>query len=290
MASRNDMTNRTVTHLPYAHSRDMDDFPIRQPFPTNNVQQVDPFLLLHHADIKVPRHLKPAHADVGPYPHRGFCPVTFVFKGAVHHRDSSGNSSVVYGGGAQWMNAGMGVIHSERPSDDIHTIGGKQEISLPAKNKMDQPAYLPVKAEDTPQHKSDDGLVTINVVSGEVLGVKGPVTPATPVNAATVEARRGGKISIRVPHDFNALLYLLDGKITVDGYGLTGGLHAIVFGRDGEGISFEALEDTRLLLLSGKPVGEEVVSHGPFVMNTQTQILKAMRDYQMGKMGILIEE
>ena len=289
------MKNRTVTNLLYAHPYDMGGMPIKQPFPTEKVERIDPFLLLHHADIKVPKHLEPDHAGVGPHPHRGFSPVTFIFKGAVHHRDSRGNDSVVYAGGAQWMNAGMGVMHSERPSSDIHEIGGRQEIiqlwvNTPSQHKMDQPAYFPLQANEVPRFISDDKLVTVNVFSGEVLGVKGKIPSSLPVNAATIEIKKDGKIQIPIPVDYNAFLYLLDGKISVDGYGITEGLNAVVFANDGDGISFSALEDTRLLLMSGKPLNEKVVSHGPFVMNTETEILEAMRDYQMGKMGILIED
>jgi quercetin 2,3-dioxygenase len=132
--------------------------------------------------------------------------------------------------------------------------------------------------------------VWVSVVAGEVLGVKGPVPSTSPVNASTVELKKGGKIFIPIPTDYNAFIYLLDGKANIEGYGLAEGLHAYVLGNDGEGISVEALEDTRALLMSGKPLNEKVVAHGPFVMNTETQILEAMRDYQMGKMGILIED
>lgn len=272
----------------------MGGLPVRQPFPTQRVDQIDPFLLLHHADVKVPQHTEPDHAGVGPHPHRGFSPVTFIFKGGVHHRDSRGNDSVIYAGGAQWMNAGMGVIHSERPPHDIHEIGGRQEIiqlwiNTPAAHKMDAPAYFPLAAQDVPQSQTDDGKVLLKVFSGEVAGLKGPIPSHTEVNAATVELKKGGKLSASLPADHNAVIYLLDGKLSVDGYGLAEGHHAVFFKKDGEGISFEALEDTRVLLLSGKPLDEEVVSHGPFVMNNQTQILEAMRDYQMGKMGMLIE-
>jgi redox-sensitive bicupin YhaK (pirin superfamily) len=289
------MKNRTVSHLLYAHPFDMGGMPIRQPFPTTNVEQVDPFLLLHHANIKVPRHLEPDHAGVGPHPHRGFSPVTFIFKGGVHHRDSRGNDSVVYAGGAQWMNAGMGVIHSERPPKDIHDIGGQQEIiqlwiNTPASQKMDQPEYFPLQAEDVSQFISSDKLVTVGVVAGDVLGVKGPIPTATPINAATIHLKRDGKIEIPIPADFNTFLYLLDGKLSIEGYGLVEALHAVVFSRDGDSIMLKALEDTRILFLSGKPLNEKVVAQGPFVMNSETQILEAMRDYQMGKMGILIEE
>lgn len=289
------MKPRSVTHLLFAQPMDMGGMPIRQPFPTQQVQQVDPFLLLHHANVKAPSHINPDHAGVGPHPHRGFSPVSFIFQGGVHHRDSRGNDSVVYAGGMQWMNAGMGVIHSERPPDDIHDIGGRQEIiqlwiNSPAKNKMDQPTYFPLQANDVPKAISPDGLVTVNVFAGELLGVKAKTPTLSPVNAATMIAKKGGKVSVALPASHNALLYLLDGKITLDGYGIVDGFNAVVLKNDGEGISLEALEDTRMLLLSGEPLNEEVVSYGPFVMNTQTQIMEAMRDYQMGKMGVLIEE
>lgn len=289
------MKTRTVSHQLHAEQFDMGGIPVRQPFPTQRVEQIDPFLLLHHADIKIPKHIEPDHGGVGPHPHRGFSPVTFIFKGGVHHRDSRGNDSVIYAGGAQWMNAGMGVIHSERPPHDIHEKGGRQEIiqlwiNTPAGHKMDQPQYFPVSAEEAPSVVTAEGKVTAKVFSGDVLGKKGPIPSHTEVNAVTLDLRKGGKISIPLPADHNAFLYLLDGKLTVEGYGLVEGLNAIVFKKDGEGISIEAPEDTRALLMSGKPLDEKVVSHGPFVMNTQTEILEAMRDYQMGKMGMLIEE
>jgi hypothetical protein len=288
------MKNRTVSRLLYAHPVDMGGMPIRQPLPTQQVEQIDPFLLLHHANIKAPSHVKPDHAGVGPHPHRGFSPVTFIFQGGVHHRDSRGNDSIIYAGGAQWMNAGMGIIHSERPPHDIHEIGGRQEIiqlwiNTPAKNKMDQPAYYPLAAADVPVTRSEDNNVEVRIFSGEVLGVRGPIPSQAIVNAATLTFNKNGKISIPLPEDHNAFIYLLDGKLRVETFGMVEGLHIVHFKNDGEGITLEALEDTRILLLSGQPLNEPVVSHGPFVMNTQTQIMEAMRDYQKGKMGILIE-
>lgn len=273
----------------------MGGFPVRQPFPTQKVEQIDPFLLLHHADVKTPTHIEPDHAGIGPHPHRGFSPVTFIFKGGVHHRDSRGNYSVIYAGGAQWINAGMGIIHSERPPQDIHEIGGRQEIiqlwiNTPAAHKMDQPKYFPLKDEEAPAFHAEDGKVSMKVFSGSVMGVKGPIPSHTEVNAATLSFQKGGKLSVALPESHSVVIYLLDGRLTLDGYGLVDGLHAVLFKKDGDGISMAALEDTRMLLLSGEPLQEEVVSHGPFVMNTQTEILQAMRDYQIGKMGVLIEE
>ncbi|MBL7858517.1 MAG: pirin family protein [Cyclobacteriaceae bacterium] len=288
------MKTRTVSRLLYAQQVDMGGMPIRQPLPTQQVQQIDPFLLLHHADVKAPTHVEPDHAGIGPHPHRGFSPVTFIFKGGVHHRDSRGNNSTIYAGGAQWMNAGMGILHSERPPHDIHEVGGRQEIiqlwiNTPAKHKMDQPAYFPLRSDEAPVLTSDDGNVKGKVFAGEIRGVKGPIPSQTIVNAATLEFKSGGTISIPLPSSHNAFVYLLDGKMKVEGFGLVDGLYLVHFKNDGDGISLEAVEDTRVLLMSGEPLHENVVSYGPFVMNTQTEIMEAMRDYQIGKMGALIE-
>ena len=193
------------------------------------------------------------------------------------------------------MHAGLGIIHSERPPQNIHEIGGRQEIiqlwvNSPAKNKMDVPSYHPLTAGDTPSVLSEDGLVHVNMIAGSLLGSKGPIPALTPVNAATIFFTKRGKVTIPLPSSHNAFLYLLDGKVTIEGYGLAEAFHAVVFNNDGEGITVEALEDTRALLMSGEPLNEKVESYGPFVMNSQSEILQAMRDYQMGKMGVLIED
>lgn len=279
----------------FAHQYDMGGFPVKQPFPTQQVEQVDPFLLLHHADVKVPTRIEPRHAGVGPHPHRGFSPVTFIFKGGVHHRDSRGNDSVIYAGGAQWMNAGRGIIHSERPPHDIHEHGGRQEIiqlwiNTPAAHKMDQPEYFPLTAEEAPVKVSEDSLINMLVFAGQLAGAHGPIATKTDVNAATASGRPGGKMFVELPPSHNAFIYLLHGKLSIDGYGLMEEQHAAIFDTNGDGIGLTVLEDAQWLLMSGEPLNEKVVSHGPFVMNDETEILEAMRDYQMGKMGVLIED
>ncbi|MEO6168658.1 MAG: pirin family protein [Chitinophagales bacterium] len=286
--------NRSVSAVLYAEEIDMGGLTVRQPFPTIKFEQIDPFLLLHHADMEVSEDIKPGDAGVGPHPHRGFSPVTFIFKGGVHHRDSRGNDSVIYEGGVQWMNAGMGIIHSERAPDNIHEIGGRQEIiqlwvNTPAKHKMDIPAYFPLTSEEMPEVVSNDQLVTLKVVAGNLFGKKGKIPTHSEVNAATINFKKGGSITIPLPETHNAVLYLLDGKINLEGYGMVEPLNAVVFKNDGEGITIEATEDTRALLITGEPLNEKVESYGPFVMNSQTEIMQAMRDYQIGKMGVLIE-
>jgi redox-sensitive bicupin YhaK (pirin superfamily) len=288
-------TNRTIKSILYAQPMDMGGMPIRQPFPSAKAEHIDPFLLLHHADIKVPEHVDTQYAGVGPHPHRGFSPVSFIFKGGVHHRDSRGNNNIVYGGGTQWMHAGMGVIHSERPPHDIHEIGGRQEliqlwVNTPAAHKMDQPEYQPLTAEDTPTVQSEDGLAKVHIIAGVLNGVKGPIKPLSEVNTFTAGFRKGAKFYFAIPSSHNAFIYVLDGKVQVTGDSEVDGKYVAVFNNDGEGFELEALEDTRLFIGSGEPLNEPVASHGPFVMNNQTQLMEAFRDYQMGKMGVLIEE
>jgi len=289
------MKFRSINTSLYAHPMDMGGFPIRQPFPAHTIDQIDPFLLLHHAEVKVPSHIEPNHAGVGPHPHRGFSPVTFIFKGGVHHRDSRGNDNVVYDGGIQWMNAGMGVIHSERPPADIHERGGFQEliqlwINTPAIHKMDQPLYFPLSEEEIPTIRDQNGLVSIKVVAGELEGIKGKAPAQSPVNLFTVDLKDNGKHAFEIPIEHQAFVYLLHGKIKINDSFITESKHAIVFNNDGEGFELQAMEDSLILIGTGAPLNEKVVSHGPFVMNSSTEIMQAFKDYQLGKMGVLIEE
>ena len=289
------LSNRSVKAILYAHPFDMGGMPIRQPFPTNQVAQIDPFILLHHAIVPIPKESDPKHTGVGPHPHRGFSPVTFIFEGGVHHQDSRGNNNTIYKGGIQWMNAGMGIIHSERPPADIQEIGGKQEIiqmwiNTPASHKMDEPAYIPLTAEEIPTAFFDQQRIKVCVQSGNVLGVEGPIKSHTEINSATLFFEAGAGISIPLNAKHNAFIYLLDGQVSLAGHGIVEAKHAVYFANDGEQITITANSSTRILLMSGIPLNEKMVSHGPFVMNSETQLMEAFRDYQMGRMGVLIEE
>lgn len=286
--------NRTIKQILYATPMDMGGFPIRQPFPSRKAEQIDPFLLLHHAELKVPEHIQVLQSGVGPHPHRGFSPVSFIFQGGVHHRDSRGNDNVVYAGGTQWMNAGMGMIHSERPPADIQLHGGVQEliqlwVNTPAKHKMDIPSYQPLTKEDTPTIISADGLTQINIIAGQLEAVKGPIHTLSAVNTFTVNMKKGAKYFFDIPLSHNAFIYLMQGQISVTGNSVIEEKYVASFQLDGDGFELEALADTHLFIGTGEPLNEPVASHGPFVMNNQTEIMEAIRDYQMGKMGVLIE-
>lgn len=289
------MDYRKIKNITKAEDFDMGGFPIKQAFPSSRIESLDPFLLLHHAEFKVPEHIPVSQSGVGPHPHRGFSPVTFIYKGGVHHKDSRGNDNVVYEGGIQWINAGMGIIHSERPPEDIFEKGGIQEIiqlwvNTPAAHKMDQPEYIPLTAEDTVCIRSEDGLVRIMIHVGELQGMKSTMRTLLPINIYSIYMSKGGKYNIPVTMDHNAFLYLLDGCLLINEKTIVNENSIVNFNSEGDTITIEALEETRVMIGTGMPLKEPIVSHGPFVMNTQTEIMEAINDYKMGKMGVLIEE
>ena len=280
---------RSIHKVIYAPLFNMGDIQVRQSLPSSAVEYLDPFVLLHHGHLILEPNIDLKHAGVGPHPHRGFSPVTYVFKGGTQHRDSRGNDHKVYAGGTQWMHAGMGIIHSERPLEHEMEII-QMWINSPAKNKMDAPFYYPLDKENTPQYLTDDKLVEVNIVTGNMYGKQGPIPTLTPIHSATLHVQANGKLLLPIPKGHNSFLYLLDGQLKLNNKDLIKGLHMVILNDDGEAIELEGIENTRALFMSGTPIGEEIATHGPFVMNTQTEIMEAYRDLRIGKMGILIED
>ncbi len=286
---------KLIQKLLPAHMVDMGGFPVRQPIPTQNVEQIDPFLLLHHARVKVPQNRRINDVGIGPHPHRGFSPVTFIFEGDVHHRDSLGNSSIIKEGGTQWVDAGQGIIHSERPSKDLIEKGGYQEIiqlwvNVAATKKMEPANYQSLEASKTPKTALSEEDRDVRVVSGEFEGIKGPISSNADIIALRLNFKKGGEYNFEIPKGYHSFIYLLDGAVEFNGKFPVEGLNLVWFKEEGDVINLKAEKDFRGILLAGKPLNEPLETYGPFVMNTQTQIMQAMRDYQMGKMGILIEE
>lgn len=265
---------------------------VKQPLPAAGVNQISPFLLLHHFG---PTTVAPGGdpLDVGPHPHRGFEPVTFLYSGGIRHKDSRGNEGLLRGGDVQWMTAGRGIIHSERASKEFLEEGGTMEgiqlwVNLPKANKMEQPNYQDIKQEQIPVTNLDNGLVELRVVAGEYLGLKGPASTFTSILALQLQFEANGKAVLELPEDHEVLAYVLSGEVEHDGNVLNGE-HMAYFKKDGPQISLKANQESRVLLLSGKPIDEPVAQWGPYVMNTQTEILEAMRDYQKGAMGVYID-
>lgn len=289
------MKVRKIKEILPAFKVNMGGIILDQGLPHPKVDNIDPFLLLHHLDHQLPVGMRPQEAGVPPHPHRGFAPVTFIFKGGVHHRDSRNNSSIIYEGGTQWMNAGMGIVHSERPPKELVAEAGQWEliqfwVNVPSQYKMQQPEYLPLSYEETPRYTTEDGKVNVGIVTGEFNDIKGGVLSKSPIMALRLEMGEGGEINIPIPKDYNAFIYQLDGKLSINNDTDTQSRDLIWLETEGEGVRIKANTATRAILLSGLPINEPIEAHGPFVMNTRTEIMEAMRDYQTGKMGTLIEE
>ena len=268
---------------------------IDQALPVKGINSLDPFLLIHHWSDTFSGGQKQEDLGVPPHPHRGFSPVTLVFKGSVHHRDSLGNDSIVSTGGTQWMNSGSGLVHSERPGKELATEGGEFEliqiwVNTPAKHKMDDPFYLALHSDQTPTIKSEDGLVETAVVAGNIADDHSPVPLLSPLQMLRIQGKKGGRESIELSPEFNTMIYVLDGSARVgENIELTDRQSAIFTpGENNMELAFQA--DTRMILLSGKPIEERVANYGPFVMTNQNELVQAVNDYQRGDMGHLHEE
>ncbi len=287
------MNYRRVANIVKSEKIDMGGTLVKQSLPTNQLEQISPFLLLHHFGPTV---VKPGDdpLDVGPHPHRGFEPVTFLFSGGIRHKDSRGNEGILSGGDVQWMTAGMGIIHSERASQDFLEAGGTMEgiqlwVNLPAKDKMVQPRYQDIKGSDIPEVKVDNGKVQLKLVAGSFGEQKGPAETFTPITAMMLEVATGGKVELPIPNGHNALIYILGGEIKLNDNFNYEGETMIKFRETGDGILLEGIQASRILFLTGEQIDEPLATYGPFVMNNQTQIMQAMRDYQMGKMGFYVD-
>ena len=287
------MKTNTIKTVGRSDFVNMGPIRLRQPIPTQVLDMVDPFVLLHHyGPYKISPESNPF--DLGPHPHRGFEPITFLIEGEQLHRDSLGNESIVKSGDVQWTTAGRGIIHAEGPTKSFVQEGGTIEgiqlwLNLPADKKMIQPKYQHVKHEDFKTVVSKDKKVQTCVVAGHLDGIRGKIITQTEVNAFLINAKAGGEESISFSNSHQGILYLLKGKVNVSNSEILelDNSQLIQFNQDGDGFHIAVESDSLLLFLSGEPFNEKVTSWGPYVMNTQTEILEAMRDYQMGKMGFL---
>jgi len=286
---------KKVKQLIPAYDINMDGIMIKQTLPTNNVDKVDPFLLLHHGRFGFRKNGSALHQGIGPHPHRGFSPVTFVIDGEVHHRDSWGNSQIAKKGEVQWMNAGAGIIHSERPSQKLVDEHKKQEIvqlwiNIPASKKMLPPKYQYLPEDAIPVFLSEDKGIQNKLIAGSYAGLRGKIFTESELLIIWGSAIKDGTQQFSIEEGFNCMLYVIRGELKISAYGMVEKESLVVFEVEGTEIEISLKSETQFLLLCGKAINEKIVQQGPYVMNSTTEIMEAMRDYQMGKMGILIEE
>jgi quercetin 2,3-dioxygenase len=257
--------------------------------PSATVDQIDPFLFLnHHGYQEYP----PNNTGLpfGPHPHRGMETVTFIIEGDIMHKDSEGHQSIIEAGGVQWMTAGRGLIHAEVSSDKFKKAGGKLEIlqlwlNLPSKFKMSKPGYVGLQKNEIPQISLDDHKVIVHVISGKIGGTKGPINSITAVTIATVQFHTGGTFETTVAADQNIFFYVIRGSLWINE--TEAKMRQLVeFENAGELIRVKAGENSLIIFGHAKPLNEPVVAQGPFVMNTQQEILQAYEDYRAGKFGL----
>ncbi|MGE8154592.1 pirin family protein [Pseudomonas vancouverensis] len=267
-----------------------DGFPVRTLFSYDNLgKHISPFLLLDHAG---PAEFTPTteRRGVGQHPHRGFETVTIVYDGELEHRDSSGGGGKIGPGDVQWMTAASGIIHEEFHSEDFAKTGGTLEmvqlwVNLPARDKMADAGYQTILDSDIPRIELKDGAGQLRLIAGEFDGRTGPSRTFTPIDVWDLRLKAGKLLTLDLHEGRNTALVVLRGVIQVNGLESVRQGQLALFDRKGQQMTLETSEDAVVLLLSGEPIDEPIVGHGPFVMNTEQEIHQAFADFQSGRFG-----
>jgi redox-sensitive bicupin YhaK (pirin superfamily) len=247
---------------------------------TGQLPALDPFLMLDEFGSD-----KPGDYIAGfpSHPHRGFETVTYMLDGRMRHKDNHGNEGLLTPGSVQWMTAGRGIVHSEMPEQEEGLMRGFQLwVNLPAKDKMTAPAYQEFAADKIPTANPSPG-VEVKLIAGRIGEVEGPVRqPATDPTYFDIALDAGAAFEHSLPLGHNVFAYVYEGEVG-SGEGVAGKGELLLFG-GGAGVRFEGRAPrSRLILVAGRPIGEPVARYGPFVMNTQAEIMQAMQDYQAGR-------
>jgi len=241
--------------------------------------RLDPFLMLDAFKNENPQDYIGGFPD---HPHRGFETVTYMLAGRMRHHDSAGNSGLLGPGGAQWMTAGSGLIHSELPEQEEGLMEGFQLwLNLPSHQKMSAPHYKDIPSESIPEFVQPDGT-KVRVIAGSSHGVDGAMArPDTEPLYLDVHLAAGGSFEQDLPATHNAFLYVYSGSASVSGSVVPERTMAIL-SNGSDLVAVSANEPTRFILVAGKPLQEPIAQYGPFVMNTQDEIEQTLRDYRDG--------
>jgi redox-sensitive bicupin YhaK (pirin superfamily) len=266
-----------------------DGFPVQGIFSYNDVaEELSPFLLMDYAG---PADFPPTdkRLGVGQHPHRGFETVTIVYEGGVSHRDSSGAGGTIGRGDVQWMTAASGLLHEEFHSEDYARRGGPFEmvqlwVNLPAKDKMSAPGYQGITADQIPTVDLPNGAGTARIIAGNYGDARGAARTFTPMNVWDMRLKAGRSLSLELAEGHTAALFVLHGALRIGAHTVRAAELAVLE-REGTELAVETTEDAVVLLLSGAPLNEPIVGHGPFVMNSREEIMQAMRDFNNGQFG-----
>lgn len=309
------MSDKTIKKLHQAVRDDIGDLLTQRPLPNDHLAQLDPFLFLNHHGPQV----YPPHnhgLPFGPHPHRGFETVTFILDGMLTHQDSAGHESIIRAGGVQWMTAGSGIVHAEVSPQEFLREGGPIEllqlwVNLPGRLKMSPPAYTGLQADQIPAVAAgrgatlhliagqwqDSGSSTSGSTSGPVSGptggpisgatsgpISGPIDSLTGVFMSTIDLPAGAEIRLDGLLARTVFLYVVRGAVTIAGQRVAG-YTLVELNDEGDAVNLLAEEDSLVVFGHAQAIGEPVVSHGPFVMNTRQEINQAITDYQAGRFG-----
>ncbi len=269
-----------------------DGFPVRNIFSyTDIAEEISPFLMMDYAG---PHQFEPTEAKrgVGEHPHKGFETVTIVYDGEVEHRDSAGGGGKIGPGDVQWMTAASGLVHEEFHGRDFAKNGGKFEmiqlwVNLSAKDKKAPPKYQTISNTQIPEVKLSGDAGIVRVIAGQYGDHAGPASTFSPMNVWDLRIKGGSRVEFKVNAGDTTTLFVLKGKVGLQSGEELSEADLAVFERDGDTLVFNALEDSKLLFLNGKPLNEPVVGYGPFVMNTEAEIRQAFMEYRSGRMGHL---
>ena len=268
-----------------------DGLPVHNLFGYNGpgVAERSPFLML---DYGAPYDFGPTtqQLGVGQHPHRGFETVTVVYSGELAHRDNAGGGGTIGPGDVQWMTAGGGIIHEEFHSPGFARTGGTLEmaqlwVNLPAAHKMTPAGYQPITAAQIPVVELPEGAGRVRVIAGAWGEAKGPARTFTPIHMLDVALAAGRTAELPQPEGWTTLVVVASGSASVNGAEPVTGPAVVTLSTAGEGVTVQAESDAKLLLLSGEPIDEPVVGYGPFVMNSQQQIVQAINDFNSGRFG-----
>lgn len=267
-------------------------FPVVRAFAGVSAAALDPFVHMDQLGEVDYQPGEPRGTDW--HPHRGFETVTYMIDGTFAHQDSHGGGGLITDGATQWMTAGSGVLHIETPPAEMVGSGGlfhgiQLWVNLPKRDKFAPPRYQAIEGGDTRLLASDDGGALIRVIAGEVDGHLGPGITHTPITMAHATIESGARLNIPWRRDFNALVYALSGEGSVGpvGHPVKQGQLAVLGVGDRITVAARAGRETPLdvLLLGGQPIREPVFHYGPFVMNSKSEVIQALEDYQAGKFG-----
>ena len=272
-------------------------FPVRRAFAGVDQAALDPFIMMDQ--MGEVEYAAGEPKGTSWHPHRGFETVTYIIDGTFIHQDSHGGGGVIANGDTQWMTAGAGLLHIETPPEQLVVNGGlfhglQLWVNLPRSAKMNDPRYQDLRASNVALLSSDDGGALLRVIAGELGGHTGPGSTYTPMTMVHATLSPGASVTVPWRRDFNALVYVLNGTGTVgaEQRPIRSGQLAVL----GQGASLTVAADATqegrhqtmdVVLLGGEPIREPVAWMGPFVMNTQRELMQAVDDYQRGRLGVI---